>query len=197
MSRNNSGDRGATNDVTTWRIRVACCACTRPRARVPVRTHAQACTHRPICNTYCFSTETMVPWRRPCVTLCTLPVLTKVVLERNAGLLPPNCATQRQSSVTSWQCLTAPMTCLVTGPLFCSSGGSPEWNISDWCLPAPVCSSRRFHVEKLTICHPVVVLRATRFKIKATLTHGYAVAQLVEALRYKPEGRGFDSRCSP
>jgi hypothetical protein len=25
---------------------------------------------------------------------------------------------------------------------------------------------------------------------------GYAVAQLVEALRYKPEGRGFDSRCS-
>jgi len=23
---------------------------------------------------------------------------------------------------------------------------------------------------------------------------GYAVAQLVEALRYKPEGRGFDSR---
>ena len=25
---------------------------------------------------------------------------------------------------------------------------------------------------------------------------GYAVAQLVEALRYKPEGRGFDSRSS-
>jgi hypothetical protein len=25
---------------------------------------------------------------------------------------------------------------------------------------------------------------------------GYAVAQLVEALRYKPEGRGFDSRRS-
>ena len=25
---------------------------------------------------------------------------------------------------------------------------------------------------------------------------GYAVAQLVEALRYKPEGRGFDSRWS-
>jgi hypothetical protein len=24
--------------------------------------------------------------------------------------------------------------------------------------------------------------------------HEYAVAQLVEALRYKPEGRGFDSR---
>jgi hypothetical protein len=26
---------------------------------------------------------------------------------------------------------------------------------------------------------------------------GHAVAQLVEALRYKPEGRGFDSRCRP
>jgi hypothetical protein len=26
--------------------------------------------------------------------------------------------------------------------------------------------------------------------------NGYAVAQLVEALRYKPEGRGFDSRWS-
>jgi hypothetical protein len=25
---------------------------------------------------------------------------------------------------------------------------------------------------------------------------GYAVAQLGEALRYKPKGRGFDSRCS-
>ena len=29
-----------------------------------------------------------------------------------------------------------------------------------------------------------------------SLSGGYAVAQLVEALRYKPEGRGFDSRWS-
>jgi hypothetical protein len=27
-----------------------------------------------------------------------------------------------------------------------------------------------------------------------TTNWGYAVAQMVEALRYKPEGRGFDSR---
>jgi hypothetical protein len=27
------------------------------------------------------------------------------------------------------------------------------------------------------------------------MEEGYAVAQLVEALRYKPKGRGFDSRC--
>jgi hypothetical protein len=28
-----------------------------------------------------------------------------------------------------------------------------------------------------------------------TVKMGHAVAQLDEALRYKPEGRGFDSRC--
>jgi len=28
----------------------------------------------------------------------------------------------------------------------------------------------------------------------AVIWEGYVVAQLVEALRYKPEGRGFDSR---
>ena len=37
---------------------------TRPLVRVPTFTHAHACTHRPICNTYCFSTTTMVPWTR-------------------------------------------------------------------------------------------------------------------------------------
>jgi hypothetical protein len=30
--------------------------------------------------------------------------------------------------------------------------------------------------------------------ISYILHRGYTVAQLVEALRYKPEGRGFDSR---
>jgi hypothetical protein len=29
---------------------------------------------------------------------------------------------------------------------------------------------------------------------KSNLCSNYAVAQLIEALRYKPEGRGFDSR---
>jgi len=31
-------------------------------------------------------------------------------------------------------------------------------------------------------------------KPQRLLLEGYALAQLVEALRYKPEGRGFDSR---
>jgi hypothetical protein len=34
-----------------------------------VRTHAQACTHRPINNIYCFSTVTMVSCRCLSVTL--------------------------------------------------------------------------------------------------------------------------------
>ena len=32
------------------------------------------------------------------------------------------------------------------------------------------------------------------FLYKACQGKGYAMAQLFEALRYKPEGRGFDSR---
>ena len=64
-----SWDREATNDVT-WRIRVACwiskAICTYPHAQAHApkyphaHTNAQAWTHRRICNTYCFSTATMV-----------------------------------------------------------------------------------------------------------------------------------------
>ena len=32
-------------------------------------------------------------------------------------------------------------------------------------------------------------------KVTYTVKFGHAVAQLVETQRYKPEGRGFDSRC--
>ena len=79
MSKKCSGNRRATNDVTIWRIRVACWiskdTCTYPHAHAQVpghlhaRTHAQACTHRPICTTYCFSTTTMVSRTRLSVTL--------------------------------------------------------------------------------------------------------------------------------
>ena len=58
--------RGAIHDVTIWRIRVACwiSKATRTDAHAHVyapgyphaRMHAHAWTHRPICNTYCFST---------------------------------------------------------------------------------------------------------------------------------------------
>jgi hypothetical protein len=45
------------------------CACTRRRARVFTCTHAQACTHRPICNAYSFSTATVASRMRLSVTL--------------------------------------------------------------------------------------------------------------------------------
>ena len=73
-----NGDRGTTNDATTWRIGVACwisksiCMYAHAYARAPwypTRTHTQACTHRHICNTYCFSIASMVSWTRLSVTL--------------------------------------------------------------------------------------------------------------------------------
>jgi hypothetical protein len=41
---------------------------TRWGTHVHARTHAQACTHRPIYNTYCFSTAKMISWMRLSVT---------------------------------------------------------------------------------------------------------------------------------
>ena len=61
-------------------------------------------------------------------------------------------------------------------------------------------------MEKFEVCHPVAVhsLMAVQDSRNVWLIEdintlilckrGHAVAQLVEALRYKPEGRGFDSR---
>jgi hypothetical protein len=56
-----TGGRG-TNDVTIRRIDVACwiSKATVTYARVPVCTHARACTRRTISNTYCFSRATMI-----------------------------------------------------------------------------------------------------------------------------------------
>jgi hypothetical protein len=42
----------------------------------------------------------------------------------------------------------------------------------------------------LNLAFPDIIVTDTQ------ITVGHAVAQLVEALRYKPEGRGFESRCS-
>jgi hypothetical protein len=64
------GDRGATNDVTTWHIRVACwiskvtCTYDHAHAHAPryphARTHAHECTHRTMKSTYRFCTVTMI-----------------------------------------------------------------------------------------------------------------------------------------
>jgi hypothetical protein len=49
------GARGATNDVTIWRIRVACWLCKATLTRL--RAHAH--TDGQVCDTNCFSTATM------------------------------------------------------------------------------------------------------------------------------------------
>ena len=48
--------RGATNDVTIRRIRVACWISKATRTHA----HAHAHAHTQICNIYCFSTATMI-----------------------------------------------------------------------------------------------------------------------------------------
>ena len=64
------GARGATNDVTRWRIRVACWIS--KATRTHALTHAYAHPHAPrhTHNIYCFSTTTMI---RECASLlrCT------------------------------------------------------------------------------------------------------------------------------
>ena len=44
-----------------------------------------------------------------------------------------------------------------------------------------------------SVCY-IFINAEVDFKIDSLLWWGTAVAQLVEALRYKSEGRGFDSR---
>ena len=78
-------DRGATNDVTIWRKRVVCwiskakCICAHAYAQASVylhaRTHAHVCTHRPISNTYCFTTATMIRERASMLRCASLRVL--------------------------------------------------------------------------------------------------------------------------
>jgi hypothetical protein len=70
MSKNMVEPEG-TNDVTTWRMRVACwiskvtCTQAHAHAHAPGNTRARAHTHAQICNTYCFSTATMLRERAP------------------------------------------------------------------------------------------------------------------------------------
>ena len=45
-----------------------------------------------------------------------------------------------------------------------------------------------------SLCSIFVSFSYLNFTLHKNLTGRYAVAQLVEALRYKPDGRGFDSR---
>jgi hypothetical protein len=50
----------------------------------------------------------------------------------------------------------------------------------------------RFQYSETNVMH--FLFNLLRIKGLYMFRAGHAVAQLVEALRYKPEGRGFDSR---
>jgi hypothetical protein len=69
MQKKYGGAKGVSNDITLWRLRVACSiskvTCMHVRAsHTPTcpstRTNARAYAHTQICNTYCFSTATMI-----------------------------------------------------------------------------------------------------------------------------------------
>jgi len=58
----------------------------------------------------------------------------------------------------------------------------------------PIIRSLKLHKQPLVLRTWKVVGRAVVGRCQVAYA-GHAVAQLVEALRYKLEGRGFDSRC--
>jgi hypothetical protein len=78
------------NGVTTWHIRVDCCisksVCmyAHAHAHAPgypcAHTRVQACTHRPICNAYCFSIAHGLMNVRHCYIKHSLPVLFVLLL---------------------------------------------------------------------------------------------------------------------
>ena len=75
-----------------------------------------------------------------------------------------------------------PWLCRITSPFSWVSQSGTEFN--------------DIHNSTLRLCMKCclqVKLSAFKFKAYADVTMTHAVAQSVEALRYKPEGRGFDS----
>ena len=61
------GARGTRNDITIWRIRVACWINKATRAYAHAHAlapgHSLAHTHSHICNTFCLSKATVIRWR--------------------------------------------------------------------------------------------------------------------------------------
>ena len=85
------GDRGATYDVTTWCIHVACwlnkatCMYAHAHAHAPGYPHARMHAHRPISNTYCFFTATMIRERVSMFRSRYAVCLVKILLLRILG----------------------------------------------------------------------------------------------------------------
>jgi len=55
-------------------------------------------------------------------------------------------------------------------------------------------ASKALQKKEVCLSHSGIKKKILALLLKPLVIMGYAVAQLVEALRYKPEGRGFDSR---
>ena len=109
MSKKCGGDRGATNDIKIWRIRVACwiskAIWTYAHAHVHAlgyphaRTQAHAYTHGPINYTYYFSTATMMaalvfflPWKDFRMNSIDTHLCNKFVPEKNSlNIKRPRC----------------------------------------------------------------------------------------------------------
>ena len=93
------GDWGASNNVTIWRIRVACwlskatCTYAHAHARAPGYRHAR--THRPVSNTYCFSTATIIRERASFIRYAYVACLVEQWFSnRHRPLRTTTCTTQ-------------------------------------------------------------------------------------------------------
>jgi hypothetical protein len=79
--------------------------------------------------------------------------------------------------------------------ILCASSGRPYCTHSHICYVCDAETTIKFYIKYLRIkCYVLNI--SIKHKIWYVLIWRHAVAQLVEALCYKPEGRGVDSRCS-
>ena len=81
------GDWEPKNDVTTWRIHTACwiskATSTYARAHIHTPGYSHARTHRPISNTYCFPTVTMIRRRASMLRYTQIACLVRSTLDKH------------------------------------------------------------------------------------------------------------------
>ena len=62
------------------------CTRIRPRTRISTSTHSRAHTHRPICNSYCFFTATMISDRASVLRYTYIACIVKHVFRRRSSV---------------------------------------------------------------------------------------------------------------
>jgi hypothetical protein len=98
------GARRAKNDVTIWRIRVEfrvskALACKRPHILTSARAHARTHTHIIICNSYCFSTATII---RECASVWRYTYFASLVQDRLIHYIW-DCSFQKNKQGKEWK----------------------------------------------------------------------------------------------